>query len=191
MHAIICIIEFMNFLLFLIKFIKFKQRIKFKKFELHNYAAKLGLLVLSEFWTSKFANWSSVHVLWTSLYGFTSPVPFDAEYVGHFRDVLSSQSLGLLGKTSVDSKNGNRPHRCCMTPLLCGSGCVPPGAKIERVYCPVGLYRTQVISPWEMSIPVGDLDSLFNTRCLWSSSGMQRKTQPNTTKADNARTKWS
>jgi len=29
----------MNFMLFLIKFIMFKQRIKFKKFELHNYAA--------------------------------------------------------------------------------------------------------------------------------------------------------
>ena len=38
MHAIICTLEFMNFMLFLIKFIKFKQRIKFKKFELHNYA---------------------------------------------------------------------------------------------------------------------------------------------------------
>ena len=37
MHAIICILECMNFSLFLIKFIKFKQRIKFKKFELHNY----------------------------------------------------------------------------------------------------------------------------------------------------------
>jgi len=31
----------MNFMLFLIKFIKFKQRIKFKKFELHNYGAQL------------------------------------------------------------------------------------------------------------------------------------------------------
>ena len=30
-------LEFMNFVLFLIKFIQFKQRIKFKKFELHNY----------------------------------------------------------------------------------------------------------------------------------------------------------
>ena len=37
MHAIICILEFMNFMLFLIKLIKFKQRIKFKQFELHNY----------------------------------------------------------------------------------------------------------------------------------------------------------
>ena len=37
MHAIICILEFMNFMLFLIKLIKLKQRIKFKKFELHNY----------------------------------------------------------------------------------------------------------------------------------------------------------
>ena len=37
MRAIICNIEFMNFVLFLIKFIKFKHRIKFKKFELHNY----------------------------------------------------------------------------------------------------------------------------------------------------------
>jgi len=37
MHAIICIHEFMNFMLFLIKFIKFRQRLKFKKFELHNY----------------------------------------------------------------------------------------------------------------------------------------------------------
>jgi len=27
----------MNFMLFLIKFIKFKHRMKFKKFELHNY----------------------------------------------------------------------------------------------------------------------------------------------------------
>jgi len=39
MHAIICILEFMNFMLFFKKFIKFKQRIKFKKFELHNYGA--------------------------------------------------------------------------------------------------------------------------------------------------------
>ena len=31
MHAIICILEFMNCMLFLIKFIKFKQRIKLKK----------------------------------------------------------------------------------------------------------------------------------------------------------------
>jgi len=31
MHAIIWILEFMNFMLFLIKFIKFKQRIKLKK----------------------------------------------------------------------------------------------------------------------------------------------------------------
>ena len=37
MHAIICIHEFMNFMLFLIKFIKFRQRLKFKNFELHNY----------------------------------------------------------------------------------------------------------------------------------------------------------
>ena len=37
MHAIICILEFVNFMLFLIKFIKFKQRTEFKKFELHNY----------------------------------------------------------------------------------------------------------------------------------------------------------
>jgi len=40
MHAIICILELMNFMLFLIKFIKFKQRLKFKKFELHDYAAR-------------------------------------------------------------------------------------------------------------------------------------------------------
>jgi len=39
MHAITCILEFMKFVSFLIKFIKFKQRIKFQKFELHNYAA--------------------------------------------------------------------------------------------------------------------------------------------------------
>jgi len=38
MQAIICILEFMNFMLFLIKFVNFKQRIKYKKFELHNYA---------------------------------------------------------------------------------------------------------------------------------------------------------
>jgi len=37
MHAIIWFLEFMNYVLFLIKFIKFKQRIKFKKFELQNY----------------------------------------------------------------------------------------------------------------------------------------------------------
>jgi len=40
MHEIICVLESVNFMLFLIKFIKFKQRIKFKKFELHNYAAQ-------------------------------------------------------------------------------------------------------------------------------------------------------
>jgi len=39
MHAIICILEFMNFMLFLTKFIKFKQRIESKKFELHNYGS--------------------------------------------------------------------------------------------------------------------------------------------------------
>jgi len=37
MYAIICIFDFMNF----IKFIKFKPIIKFKKFELHNYAVTL------------------------------------------------------------------------------------------------------------------------------------------------------
>jgi len=37
MYAIICIFDFMNFMPFLIKFIKFKPLIKFKKFELHNY----------------------------------------------------------------------------------------------------------------------------------------------------------
>jgi len=40
MHAIICVLESVNFMLFLIKFIKFRQRIKFKKFELHKYAAQ-------------------------------------------------------------------------------------------------------------------------------------------------------
>jgi len=39
MQAIICILEFINFMLILIQFVKFKQRIKFKKFELHNYGA--------------------------------------------------------------------------------------------------------------------------------------------------------
>ena len=35
--AIICIFDFINFMSFIIKFIKFKPIIKFKKFELHNY----------------------------------------------------------------------------------------------------------------------------------------------------------
>jgi len=39
MDAVICILEFMNFMLCFKKFMKFKQRIKFKKFELHNYGA--------------------------------------------------------------------------------------------------------------------------------------------------------
>jgi len=47
MHAIICTLEFMNFVLFLIKFIKFKQRIKFKKFELHNYVVDEMLAIRS------------------------------------------------------------------------------------------------------------------------------------------------
>jgi len=47
MHAIICTLEFMNFMLFLIKFIKFKQRIKFKKFELHNYVVDEMLAIRS------------------------------------------------------------------------------------------------------------------------------------------------
>ena len=42
MHAIICNLEFMNFMLFLIKFVKFKQRIKLTKFELHNYGVQCG-----------------------------------------------------------------------------------------------------------------------------------------------------
>ena len=37
MYAIICIFDFTNFMSFIIKFIKFKPIIKFKKFELHNY----------------------------------------------------------------------------------------------------------------------------------------------------------
>jgi len=36
-----CVLEFMNFMLFLIKSIEFKQRIKFKKFELQNYGRNL------------------------------------------------------------------------------------------------------------------------------------------------------
>ena len=36
LHAIICFFDFLNFMLFLIKFINFKPIIKFKKFELHN-----------------------------------------------------------------------------------------------------------------------------------------------------------
>ena len=47
MHAVICTLEFMNFMLFLIKFIKFKQRIKFKKFELHNYVVDEMLAIRS------------------------------------------------------------------------------------------------------------------------------------------------
>ena len=47
MNAIICTLEFMNFMLFLIKFIKFKQRIKFKKFELHNYVVDEMLAIRS------------------------------------------------------------------------------------------------------------------------------------------------
>jgi len=38
MHAIICIFDFMNFMLFIIKFMKFKPIIQFEKFELQ----KLG-----------------------------------------------------------------------------------------------------------------------------------------------------
>jgi len=58
----------MNFMLFLIKFIKFKQRIKFKKFELHNYGAQLVLdtCIHVEVWELAFAieleNSSPVHV---------------------------------------------------------------------------------------------------------------------------------
>jgi len=44
MHAITCILEFMNFMLFSMKFIKFEQKIKFKKFELHNYGASTLLV---------------------------------------------------------------------------------------------------------------------------------------------------
>jgi len=40
MYAIICIFDFMNFMSFIIKFIKFKPIIKFKKFELHNNTAR-------------------------------------------------------------------------------------------------------------------------------------------------------
>ena len=36
MHAIICIFDFMNFMLFRIQFIKFKPIIQFEKFELQN-----------------------------------------------------------------------------------------------------------------------------------------------------------
>jgi len=43
----------MNFMLFLIKFIKFKQRIKFKKFELHNYAVAMHRNV-RDVWTRGF-----------------------------------------------------------------------------------------------------------------------------------------
>ena len=39
MHAIICIFDFMNSMLFILKFINIKPIIKFKKFELHDYAA--------------------------------------------------------------------------------------------------------------------------------------------------------
>ena len=42
MYAIICIFDFMNFMLFIIKSIKFKPIVKFKKFELHNYVPKHG-----------------------------------------------------------------------------------------------------------------------------------------------------
>jgi len=34
---VICIFDFMNFISFIIKFIKFKPIIKFRKFELHHY----------------------------------------------------------------------------------------------------------------------------------------------------------
>jgi len=56
MHAIICILEFMNFLLFLIKFIKFKQKIKFKKFELHNYDTNYEDMKSG----AKWRNWGSL-----------------------------------------------------------------------------------------------------------------------------------
>jgi len=47
----------MNLMLFLVKFIKFKQRIKFKKFELHNYA-KLWLALPHKFIRSLDTLWS-------------------------------------------------------------------------------------------------------------------------------------
>jgi len=37
MHAIICIFDFMNSMLFTIKFVKFKPILNFTKFGLHNY----------------------------------------------------------------------------------------------------------------------------------------------------------
>ena len=37
MHAIVCIFDFMNSVLSVMQFIKFRPMIKFKKLELHNY----------------------------------------------------------------------------------------------------------------------------------------------------------
>jgi len=44
MYAIICIFDFMNFMSFIIKFIKFKPIIKFKKLELHNYDSGISVV---------------------------------------------------------------------------------------------------------------------------------------------------
>ena len=37
MHAIICTFDFMNFILYITKFVKLKPIIKFRKFEFHSY----------------------------------------------------------------------------------------------------------------------------------------------------------
>ena len=42
MHANKCIFDYMNFMLFIIKFINFKPIIKFKKFELRNCVIPLN-----------------------------------------------------------------------------------------------------------------------------------------------------
>ena len=46
MLAFTCVFDFLNFVSFILKFIKFKPIIKFKKFELHNYSMNKSASIL-------------------------------------------------------------------------------------------------------------------------------------------------
>jgi len=46
MLAITCVFDFLNFVSFILKFIKFKPIIKFTKFELHNYSMNKSASIL-------------------------------------------------------------------------------------------------------------------------------------------------
>jgi len=46
MLAITCVFDFLNFVSFILKFIKFKPIIKFKKFELHNHSMNKSASIL-------------------------------------------------------------------------------------------------------------------------------------------------